>query len=214
MLRSDVYEQLKERLLSGELKPGQFVSQRELTSLLGATLNPVREAIRTLEVEGLINIYAQKGIQIVEGGPKAINDSYDYRLLLETAAFRHLAMKGTKEQISDLRRAVERSLNALTRSPDDRKVRIAALEDDFAFHQAVIDLQNNGIVSKHYSFNAARVRLFRLNMGEPLRRLGIAAEEHLAILNACEQRQPENTIELLTDHIEVSRAHTLGVKPM
>jgi DNA-binding GntR family transcriptional regulator len=64
------------------------------------------------------------------------------------------------------------------------------------------------------SFNAARVRLFRLNMGEPLRRLGTAAEEHLAILDACEQRQPEKAIELLTDHIEVSRAHTLGVKPM
>ena len=51
---------------------------------MGATLNPVREAIRKLEAEGLINVYAQRGIQIVEGGPKAINDTYDYRLLLET----------------------------------------------------------------------------------------------------------------------------------
>ena len=59
----------------GELRTGQFVSQRELADLLGATLNPVREAIRKLEAEGLINVYAQRGIQIIEGGPKAINDS-------------------------------------------------------------------------------------------------------------------------------------------
>jgi len=76
----------KDRLLAGELRTGQFVSQRELADLLGATLNPVREAIRKLEAEGLINVHAQRGIQIVEGGPKAINDSYDYRLLLETNA--------------------------------------------------------------------------------------------------------------------------------
>ena len=41
-LRTDVYEQLKDRLLAGELRTGQFVSQRELADLLGATLNPVR----------------------------------------------------------------------------------------------------------------------------------------------------------------------------
>ena len=76
MMRTDVYDQLKERLFSGELRAGQFVSQRELTELLGATLNPVREAIRKLEAEGLINVYAQRGIQIIEGDPKAINDAY------------------------------------------------------------------------------------------------------------------------------------------
>src|SRR5205809_763280 len=67
MLRSDVYDQLKARLFAGQLRAGQFVSQRELATLLGATLNPVREAIRQLEAEGLIVVYAQRGIQIVEG---------------------------------------------------------------------------------------------------------------------------------------------------
>ncbi|WP_428549106.1 GntR family transcriptional regulator [Reyranella sp.] len=57
--------------MAGELRTGQFVSQRELADLLGATLNPVREAIRKLEAEGLINVYAQRGIQIVEGSATA-----------------------------------------------------------------------------------------------------------------------------------------------
>lgn len=214
MLRSDVYEQLKERLFSGELRPGQFVSQRELTSLLGATLNPVREAIRKLEAEGLINIYAQKGIQIIEGGPKSINDSYDYRLLLETAAFRHLAENGSDEELVKLRGDVQSSLDALAQNPDDRRTQVAALENDFAFHKAVVDLQNNAIISKHFSMNAARERLFRLNMGEPLRRLSTAAKEHLDILEACEKRNAERAVKLITEHVEVSRAHTLGIRPM
>src|SRR5260221_4014650 len=98
-LRTDVYEQLKDRLLTGELRTGQFVSQRELAELLGATLNPVREAIRKLEAEGLINVYAQRGIQIVEGGPKAINDAYDYRLLLEQNAVRLLVAGADRDAI-------------------------------------------------------------------------------------------------------------------
>src|SRR5512134_2681032 len=109
MLRSDVYDLLKERLFSGELRAGQVVSQRELTELLGATLNPVREAIRKLEAEGLINVYAQRGIQIVEGGPKAINDAYNYRSMLEVNAVRHFALTAGKQDVADVRGRVERS---------------------------------------------------------------------------------------------------------
>src|SRR5262245_4108532 len=126
MMRADVYQQLKDRLFAGELRTGQFVSQRELASLLGATLNPVREAIRKLEAEGLINVYAQKGIQIIEAGPKAINDAYNYRALLETNAVRHFATAATAAQVDVVAGAVQRSLDALERFPEDRKIRLAA----------------------------------------------------------------------------------------
>ena len=127
MMRTDVYDQLKERLFTGELRAGQFVSQRELASLLGATLNPVREAIRKLEAEGLINVYAQRGIQIIEGGPKAINDAYEYRLLLELNAVTNFATSAPEEKIRAIARNVESSLDLLATSPDDQNVRMVAL---------------------------------------------------------------------------------------
>src|SRR5262249_49799735 len=168
MMRTDVYDQLKERLFTGELRAGQFVSQRELTSLLGATLNPVREAIRKLEAEGLINVYAQKGIQIVEAGPKAINDAYEYRLLLELSAVRHFTAPAAVERIAALFAEVEASLALLAQSPYDRAVRMAVLDRDYQFHRDLIDFQGNDIISNHYRLNAARLRLFRINLGEPL----------------------------------------------
>lgn len=213
-LRTDVYEQLKDRLLAGELRTGQFVSQRELADLLGATLNPVREAIRKLEAEGLINVYAQRGIQIVEGGPKAINDSYDYRLLLETSAVRHLIGRADPEAIAGIAAKVEQSLEAMARSPKDRKVRVAALDADYQFHKDLIDLQKNEIISKHYSLNAARLRLFRASLGEPLQRLEVAAKEHLEILDACRSRDADLAVARLSEHVQISREHTLGIRPM
>jgi DNA-binding GntR family transcriptional regulator len=214
MMRTDVYDQLKVRLFTGELRSGQFVSQRELTSLLGTTLNPVREAIRKLEAEGLITVYAQKGIQIVEAKPKAINDAYEYRLLLESNALRHFTAVATEEQMRTFVRNVERSLNALCKHPDDQAVRVRVLEEDYNFHKDLIDFQGNDIISKHYRLNAARLRLFRINMGEPLERLDVAAREHLEILNACLTRDPDLAVARLTEHIEISREHTLGLRPM
>ena len=214
MMRADVYDQLKERLFAGELRTGQFVSQRELAALLGATLNPVREAIRKLEAEGLINIYAQRGIQIIEGDPKAINDAYNYRLLLEQNALRLFATTASKEIILRIIDDVEDSLAALAKSPEDRKVRLVVLDCDYEFHKKLIDFQANEIISKHYSLNAARLRLFRTNLGEPLERLEVAAKEHLEILSACLERNADLAAQRLADHIEISREHTLGVRPM
>jgi DNA-binding GntR family transcriptional regulator len=214
MMRTDVYDQLKERLFTGELRTGQFVSQRELTSLLGATLNPVREAIRKLEVEGLINVYPQRGIQIIEGGPKAINDACEYRLLLELNAVRHFAAAASEDVISDMISTVTKSRKLLELSPNDVEVRWKVLDDDYQFHKDLVDFQQNEILSKHYSLNAARLRLFRINIGQPLLRLDAAAAEHLEILDACRRRDAEAAVQLLTRHIEISREHTLGIRPM
>jgi DNA-binding GntR family transcriptional regulator len=214
MMRTDVYDQLKERLFTGELRAGQFVSQRELASLLGATLNPVREAIRKLEAEGLINVYAQRGIQIIEGGPKAINDAYEYRLLLELSAVRNFATSASEEKVRAIARNVESSLDLMSTSPDDQNVRMVALDNDYQFHRDLVDFQGNGIVSNHYRLNAARLRLFRINIGEPLERLEVAAKEHSKILDACLNRNPDLAVKRLTQHIEISREHTLGIRPM
>lgn len=214
MMRSDVYDQLKVRLFAGELRSGEFVSQRELTELLGTTLNPVREAIRRLEAEGLINVYAQRGIQIAEADPKSINDAYDYRLLLELNAVRHFVATATRDDIDAMVRSVEASLASIAAEPNSREVRLRALDKDYEFHKDLVDFQGNEIVSKHYSLNAARLRLFRINIGEPLKRLDVAAREHLGILDACRRGNVDLAVSRLAKHINISREHTLGLRPM
>lgn len=209
-----VYDQLRERLFAGDLRAGQFVSLRKLAALLGATVSPLREAIRKLEVEGLINVYAQRGIQIVDAGPKAIKDAYDYRLLLELNAVRVLSETATPAVIEAFREEEKQSLAMLAAAPQDEKVRYAVLDRDYAFHKRLIAVQENDIIIKHYSMNAARLRLFRINLGEPLARLDTAATEHLAILDACARRDSGRAAELLARHIEISREHTLGLRPM
>ena len=211
MLRTDAYRQFKQRLFSGELKPGQFVSQRELASLIGVPLNPIREAIRQLECEQLIKVYPQKGIQIVECDPKTIHDGHDYRLLLEVAAVRNFAANAPTEDIDRIRRQTEAALQALSRAPESDEVVASALETAWDFHEAIIDYQDNEIISHHYRQNSARIRLFRSNTGQPKRFLTPSLRQHLAILDACARRDAETAVRLITDDIESSRAIILGL---
>jgi hypothetical protein len=64
------------------------------------------------------------------------------------------------------------------------------------------------------TLNAARRRSFRINIGEPLQRLDVAANEHLKISDACLGRNGELAAKRLAQHIEISREHTLGIRPM
>jgi len=214
MLRMDAYRQFKNLLFSGDLRPGQFVSQRELAGLLEVPLNPIREAIRQLECERLINVYPKKGIQIVEGDPKTINDAHDYRLLLETAAIRTFAAEAPSDLINEMRRMTEISIAALEGSPDGDNVLQSSLETAWDFHEAIIDFQENQIISHHYRLNSARIRLFRsyTYRSRIKEKLAPSLQHHLEILDACDQRNVEKAVDLVSQDIETSRAITLGLK--
>jgi DNA-binding GntR family transcriptional regulator len=212
MMRTEVYRQFKQCLFSGELKPGQFVSQRELASLFGAPLSPVREAIRQLECEQLIRVFPQRGIQIVESDPKTINDGHDYRLLLEINAIRQFAEGAPADIIDRLRRATEGAIETLRAAPDDSAAIRSAMEAAWDFHETIVDFQGNSIISHHYRLNSARIRLFRSSSDQPKNFLGPAHKHHLVILDACARGDVEQAVQLIEDDIETSRAIILGVR--
>jgi DNA-binding GntR family transcriptional regulator len=216
MMRTDAYREFKKCLFSGELKPGQFVSQRELASLFGVPLNPIREAIRQLECEKLINVYPQKGIQIVEGDPKTINDAHDYRLLLEKAAIVDFANNAPAETVGRMRQSCATALEALERAPDAATILNASLEGAWDFHETIIDHLGNQIISHHYRLNSARIRLFRsyTYRSRIKEQLAPSLRQHLEILEACARRDSEQAVQLITEDIETSRALTLGLKSM
>jgi DNA-binding GntR family transcriptional regulator len=211
MMRTEVYRQFKQCLFSGELKPGQFVSQRELALLFGAPLSPVREAIRQLECELLIRVFPQRGIQIVESDPKTINDGHDYRLLLEASAIRDFAENAPLENIEIIRRQTEAAIEALRRDPTDDAVK-SALGTAWDFHEMIVDYQDNSIISHHYRLNSARIRLFRSSTSHPKEFLPTSLQHHLAILDECTRRNADEAVRLIAEDIERSRTIILGLR--
>jgi DNA-binding GntR family transcriptional regulator len=85
-LREQAYASFTRHLLARELRPGQFISQRELVALTGLTLGAIRELVPRLEAEGLIKIVPQRGMQVVHVDLNMIRDAFQFRLFLEREA--------------------------------------------------------------------------------------------------------------------------------
>jgi DNA-binding GntR family transcriptional regulator len=85
-LRAQAYESFQQQIVAANIRPGQFISQRELMQLLGMPLGAVRELIPRLEAEGLLRTVPQRGLQIAHVDVKLVNNAFQLRLLLEREA--------------------------------------------------------------------------------------------------------------------------------
>ena len=85
-LRVQAYQSFQQQIVQANIRPGQFISQRELMQLLGMPLGAVRELIPRLEAEGLLRTVPQRGLQIAHVDLKLINNAFQFRLLLEREA--------------------------------------------------------------------------------------------------------------------------------
>ena len=209
MLRLKAYEEFRDRLLSGELKAGQFVTQRELAKLVGVPLGAAREAIQRLEFESLLKVYPQRGIQVATADARQIRKAYQFRLVLEKEAVSQYAASAPLEAMERLeeetRRVVQRAEHGIT-----PRVQEEAVEVDWQMHDAFIDSMDNDIISESYRINAARIRLMR-GAGNrlPAQRLVPALHEHLEILAACKARDVDEAVEQIRRHIHISQKLTL-----
>jgi DNA-binding GntR family transcriptional regulator len=93
---------LRELIISGDLKPGEQLRQRDLAERFGVSATPVREALRWLESEGLLRYDAHKGSTVVQPEPGATREKYQIRAVLEGLATSLAAPKISDEDIREL----------------------------------------------------------------------------------------------------------------
>ena len=98
-LRDVVFNTLRQAILRGELKPGERLMEIQLAQRLGVSRTPVREAIRKLELEGLVLMIPRKGAEVAEITIKDLEDVLQVRAALEELAVRDACEKITEEQL-------------------------------------------------------------------------------------------------------------------
>ena len=106
-LRDVVFNTLRQAILRGELKPGERLMEIQLANKLGVSRTPIREAIRKLELEGLVLMIPRKGAEVAEITEKSLRDVLEVRRALEELAVELVCEKITDEQIQDLKDAAE-----------------------------------------------------------------------------------------------------------
>ena len=137
-LRDVVFENLREAIVEGNLKPGQRLMEVQLAEQLGVSRTPVREAIRKLELEGLVVMIPRKGAYVANMSLKDVIDVLEIRSSLEGLAASLSAERITDEDIKTLESIVEE----FEQNVDESNVE-ALLKNDVEFHECIFKSTNN-----------------------------------------------------------------------
>ncbi|MCA0331372.1 MAG: GntR family transcriptional regulator [Actinobacteria bacterium] len=100
-----VHDQLRDRILTGDLAPGTVVSQAALARELGLSRAPIREALRRLEGEGLVESRHNQRVQIADLSISDMEEIYASRIAVETLAVRFTVPRLTKDDVAEMKRA-------------------------------------------------------------------------------------------------------------
>ena len=100
-LRDVVFKTLRQAILRGELKPGERLMEIKLANKLGVSRTPIREAIRKLELEGLVLMIPRRGAEVAEITEKSLNDVLEVRKALEELSVQLACERITPEQVED-----------------------------------------------------------------------------------------------------------------
>ena len=104
-LRDVVFNTLRKAILRGELKPGERLMEIQLANKLGVSRTPIREAIRKLELEGLVLMIPRKGAEVAQITEKNMRDVLEVRKALEELAVQLACEKITAEEIEEMKKA-------------------------------------------------------------------------------------------------------------
>ncbi|GAA4334987.1 GntR family transcriptional regulator [Pigmentiphaga soli] len=198
-LANSVYVQLKRDIFDFRLVPGDRFSETEIAERLRVSRTPVREALYRLQHEGYLEVHFRSGWSVRPFDFEQFDQLYDLRTILEAAALRRLCARGGTLPAglrADWLVAPEQ------RQTDGRRV----AELDEAFHRALVEQGGNPELTRVYDEVTDRIRILRqLDFTQPVR-IARTYEEHGRILLAALDGRADEAVELLSAHIEASKA--------
>lgn len=195
-LRGRVFNKLREDILSGVYQENEELKENTIGLELGVSRTPVREALRQLELEGLVTMIPNKGAYVTGITSKDIHDIYMIRSYLEGLCAKWACENITEAQIEDLEEILYLSDFHARRSHHDQLVEL-----DNKFHELIYKASGSKILNhvlSDFHHYVERVRKITLSMPN---RATKSSQEHAAILDAIKKRDGDLAEKLANEHI-------------
>lgn len=196
-LRDVVFNTLRRAILKGELKPGERLMEITLADKLGVSRTPIREAIRKLELEGLVVMAPRKGAKVASITERDLSDVLEVRKGMEVLAISLACKRITGEELEKLE-TIEQSFQKLIESGNLTEL----AEMDVKFHDTIYQATNNQRLVQ--LLNNLREQMYRYRM-EYLKDIAVRrtlAEEHKAICRALRERDEQQAEQYVSIHID------------
>jgi DNA-binding GntR family transcriptional regulator len=203
------YDRFCQALFDRRLRPGQFVSQRELVALLGLSIGALRELLPRLQSEGLLRVMAQRGIMIPQIDLPMIRDAFQFRLTIEREAVLTAVQRMPDAMIAEQRALHADVVDAAGVHCDAALLKRAQRIDD-RFHALLVRETGNALLVQAHAVNVIRIRLIELD------RISLTANvlfetfrSHLEIIEGIAARDAEAAVAALERHLLKARERAL-----
>tara|TARA_B100001093_G_scaffold210908_1_gene202459 strand:+ start:879 stop:1577 length:699 start_codon:yes stop_codon:yes gene_type:complete len=198
-LSAETAEKLRELILLEKLPPGMHIPERDLAEALGISRTPMREALRTLAIEGLVEFTATRRSRVANPSIDELRESMTVLATLEALGGELACAIATDREITAIA-----DLNQKMIECTDKFSAINFFNTDMAFHSSIIaSTHNQALIDTHRQYNA---KLWRARFMSSKRKQGRAKtlQQHQDITNALVSRHASKMAQVMRSHIETA----------
>ena len=196
---------LRSRIFSGRLKPGDPLPERLLAEQLGVSRTPVREALFTLQSEGLVELTPNRGGTVRTVNAHDVEQIYALRAVLEAHAAREAAEVGLKEYYAHALEDAQARLERLGTGSTAAEQALA----DLSFHMLITEAAGSRMLYTIMGQVLAFTVSYRSNFAYPEERAVRVNEQHRAILAALRDQDADRAEKAMREHVESSSQFAL-----
>lgn len=205
-LRDQIYHLIRRMIVTGLLKPGDIIHEMSIAARLDLSRTPVREAIKRISDEGLVEVRAQSGTYVAPITPSEVEEAYLIRTALELESVRRAAAA-----FGDAHRRQLDAVTAAHRAALDRGDYAEAIARDDDFHRSIAEI--NGLRRLWRAVDLSKAQMDRcrfLSLPQP-GQADATIQQHEAIVEALSARDPQAAHAAMKHHLDTSLGNSLAV---
>ena len=192
-LTEPVYEHILNMILTLELHPGDKVPETAIAKDLGISRTPVRDALRKLEADGLVNIYPNRFIEVATFDEKDIANLGVMRVAVDTMAVRLAIFRGSDEEFHHLKMIADKCTETMKSGN-----RLERIQSDYEFHVTLGSLSKNDALEK---CQMQLLRQMEVLLAYKYVDVMSAKISHHMIVDAIMRRDEKEAVHLVTEHL-------------
>lgn len=199
-LHAQVTQRLRQMLVEGRIEPGAKLNERELAEMLRVSRTPLREAIKMLAAEGLVELLPNRGAIAVSLTEADVRHTFEVMAGLEALSGELAAQRITPEELAELRAMQFEMMAAYTRRDMSNYYRLNA-----QIHTAINAAAKNPVLAATYNQVNARLQALRFRSNQDEEKWSRAAKDHERMIEALAQHDSAAMRELLVSHLYKKR---------
>ncbi len=203
-LRDVVFHTLRTGILRGDLEPGERLMEIRLADRLGVSRTPIREAIRMLQLEGLVVNVPRKGAHVAKITAKDLKDVLEVRAGLENLAVRLASTRITPEQVRNLRTTAESFRNHI----GGNLIELAEIDEEF--HTQIYRATRNQHLVQMLRNIKDQMYRYRVEYLKDRKSRESLASEHMSLCDALEAGDTVSAVQIMNKHIQRQETYIMN----